>query len=72
MGYILGLGDRHPSNIMMDRKTGNLIHCDFGESFDVARDREKFPETVPFRLTRMMRKAMEVLEWSDSKTVAMM
>ena len=60
VGYILGLGDRHPSNIMMDRKTGNLIHVDFGECFDVARDREKYPEKVPFRLTRMMRKAMEV------------
>ena len=23
VGYILGLGDRHPSNIMMDRKTGD-------------------------------------------------
>jgi len=60
VGYILGLGDRHPSNIMMDRKTGNLIHCDFGECFDVSRDREKYPEKVPFRLTRMMQKAMEV------------
>ena len=40
--------------------SGNLIHCDFGECFDVSRDREKYPEKVPFRLTRMMQKAMEV------------
>ena len=26
----------------------------------MSRDREKYPEKVPFRLTRMMQKAMEV------------
>ena len=39
---------------------GNIIHVDFGECFDVAVEREKFPEKVPFRLTRMMIRAMEV------------
>jgi FKBP12-rapamycin complex-associated protein len=30
VGYILGLGDRHPSNIMLDRGSGKLLHIDFG------------------------------------------
>lgn len=60
IGYILGLGDRHPSNILLERSTGKIIHCDFGDCFEVTIMREKFPETVPFRLTRMMTHAMEV------------
>ena len=60
VGYILGLGDRHPSNLMMSRKTGKIIHIDFGDCFEVAMKREKFPEKVPFRLTRMLIKALEV------------
>lgn len=60
VGYILGLGDRHPSNIMLDRVTGKVIHIDFGDCFEVAMHRDKFPEKVPFRLTRMLTHAMEV------------
>lgn len=33
-GYILGLGDRHMSNLMMDAHTGELIHIDLGIAFD--------------------------------------
>jgi len=33
VGYILGLGDRHPSNIMIERNTGKVIHIDFGDCF---------------------------------------
>ncbi|CAF0732022.1 unnamed protein product [Adineta steineri] len=60
VGYILGLGDRHPSNLMLDRASGKVVHIDFGDCFEVAMTREKFPEKIPFRLTRMLRKAMEV------------
>ncbi|CAG9773619.1 unnamed protein product [Ceutorhynchus assimilis] len=59
-GYILGLGDRHPSNLMLDRLSGKILHIDFGDCFEVAMDREKFPEKIPFRLTRMLINAMEV------------
>jgi FKBP12-rapamycin complex-associated protein len=60
VGYILGLGDRHPSNLMLHRLTGKVVHIDFGDCFEVAMHREKFPEKIPFRLTRMLVKAMEV------------
>lgn len=60
VGYILGLGDRHPSNLMLDRITGKIIHIDFGDCFEVAMHRDKYPERVPFRLTRMLTFAMEV------------
>ena len=60
VGYILGLGDRHPSNIMLQRRSGKILHIDFGDCFEVAMRREKFPETVPFRLTRMLVNAMEI------------
>jgi len=59
VGYILGLGDRHPSNIMLQRLSGKIVHIDFGDCFEVAMKREKFPEKVPFRLTRMLVNAME-------------
>merc|ERR1712185_25769 len=60
VGYILGLGDRHPSNLMLDRLTGKILHIDFGDCFEVAVHRDKFPEKIPFRLTRMLVAAMEV------------
>jgi FKBP12-rapamycin complex-associated protein len=60
VGYILGLGDRHPSNLMLEQRTGKIVHIDFGDCFEVAMERDKFPEKVPFRLTRMLVNAMEV------------
>jgi len=60
VGYILGLGDRHCSNLLIDRQSGKVIHIDFGDCFEVAMLREKFPEKVPFRLTRMLTIAMGV------------
>ncbi|KYQ91695.1 protein kinase [Tieghemostelium lacteum] len=60
VGYILGLGDRHPSNLMLDRHTGRVLHIDFGDCFEVAMHRDKYPEKIPFRLTRMLINAMEV------------
>lgn len=36
VGYLLGLGDRHPSNLMLDRYSGKILHIDFGDCFECA------------------------------------
>ena len=59
VGYILGLGDRHLNNIMIQNLTGKVVHIDFGDCFEIAMNREQLPERVPFRLTRVLVNAME-------------
>lgn len=51
VGYILGIGDRHVNNILIDIYTAEIIHIDFGIAFEKGRILGT-PETVPFRLTR--------------------
>ena len=54
VGYILSLGDHHPSNLLLDHVTGKIVHIDFSDCFEVAMHHEKYPERVPFQLTRML------------------
>ena len=58
IGYIIGIGDRHPSNILVMKDTGNVVHIDFSDVFEKANLRAYVHETVPFRLTRMLVKAL--------------
>ncbi|KAI8622690.1 hypothetical protein BC830DRAFT_272313 [Chytriomyces sp. MP71] len=51
LGYILGLGDRHLDNILIDSKSGSVLHIDYNVCFDKGL-RLRVPETVPFRLTQ--------------------
>ena len=60
VGYILGLGDRDPNNILMNQETGKIVHIDFSNCFEVSMKRDRFPEKVPFRLTRMLIKALGI------------
>uniref|UniRef100_A0A1A9WKS3 Serine/threonine-protein kinase ATM n=1 Tax=Glossina brevipalpis TaxID=37001 RepID=A0A1A9WKS3_9MUSC len=53
VGFVLGLGDRHVQNILIDEKTAEVIHIDFGIAFEQGKIMPT-PETVPFRLTRDM------------------
>ncbi|XP_062138082.1 serine/threonine-protein kinase ATM [Drosophila sulfurigaster albostrigata] len=51
VGYVLGLGDRHVQNILIDEQTAEVVHIDFGIAFEQGKI-QTTPETVPFRLTR--------------------
>ncbi len=53
MGYLLGLGDRHLDNILLDAWSGSIVHIDFNVIFERGR-RLRVPEVVPFRLTPMI------------------
>lgn len=51
LGHVLGLGDRHGHNILLDTKTGEVVHIDLGVAFEMGRVLP-VPELVPFRMTR--------------------
>ena len=50
-GYILGLGDRHLDNILIDLSKGDVVHIDYNVCFEKGL-KLAIPETVPFRLTQ--------------------
>lgn len=51
LGHVLGLGDRHCHNILLDEQSGEVVHIDLGIAFEAGRVLP-VPELVPFRLTR--------------------
>ncbi|KAL3824832.1 hypothetical protein ACJIZ3_020861 [Penstemon smallii] len=51
VGYIVGLGDRHSMNVLIDQATAEVVHIDLGVAFEQGL-MLKTPERVPFRLTR--------------------
>ncbi|KAI9087642.1 hypothetical protein K1719_030512 [Acacia pycnantha] len=51
VGYIVGLGDRHAMNILIDQASAEVVHIDLGVAFEQGL-MLKTPERVPFRLTR--------------------
>ncbi|XWS40368.1 hypothetical protein CRYUN_Cryun18bG0135200 [Craigia yunnanensis] len=57
VGHILGLGDRHLDNILMDFSSGDVVHIDYNVCFDKGQ-RLKVPEIVPFRLTQTIEAAL--------------
>ncbi len=50
VGHLLGVGDRHLGNILLDVETGELVHIDFAVSADIGL-RLRVPELVGCRLT---------------------
>ncbi|XP_054711224.1 DNA-dependent protein kinase catalytic subunit-like, partial [Uloborus diversus] len=59
--WILGIGDRHLGNFLIDKTSGNEIGIDFGHAFGSATQFLGTPELVPFRLTSQYLQLMEPL-----------
>jgi len=59
-GHLLGLGDRHMANILVDQGTAEVIHIDLGIAFEQGRVLTT-PEKVPFRMTDDIVDGMGVL-----------
>ncbi|WKX91246.1 hypothetical protein Q1695_009798 [Nippostrongylus brasiliensis] len=50
--YVVGLGDRHLSNVLFEVDTCKLVHIDLGMILEYSKRSLPIPERVPFRLTR--------------------
>lgn len=59
IGYIIGLGDRHLDNTMVDFGSGEVVHIDFNVCFEKGK-RLRVPELVPFRMTQNMVNALGI------------
>uniref|UniRef100_A0A182IV99 non-specific serine/threonine protein kinase n=1 Tax=Anopheles atroparvus TaxID=41427 RepID=A0A182IV99_ANOAO len=62
--WVLGIGDRHLSNIVLERATGKLVGVDFGIAFGAGTRDLAVPELVPFRLTPQFVGVMEPMRLS--------
>lgn len=51
VGYLLGIGDRHLDNWLLDRSSGRIVPIDFGAAFGVATTSLAVPEMLPCRVS---------------------
>ena len=61
-GYILGLGDRHLENLLLDVKTGAIVQIDFGICFGKGQWGLPVPEFIPFRLSPQLVGVLQPLD----------
>ncbi|KAK5642068.1 hypothetical protein RI129_008235 [Pyrocoelia pectoralis] len=59
LGYIIGLGDRHLDNVLVDLTSGEVVHIDYNVCFEKGKTL-RVPEKVPFRLTPNIVEALGV------------
>ncbi|ESO84130.1 hypothetical protein LOTGIDRAFT_229624 [Lottia gigantea] len=57
IGYIIGLGDRHLDNVLVDLATGEVVHIDYNVCFEKGKGL-RVPERVPFRMTPNIQTAL--------------
>lgn len=57
--WLLGIGDRHISNILINTRDCSIVGIDFGLSFGAATRDLIIPELIPFRLTPHFVSVME-------------
>lgn len=51
IGYVIGLGDRHLDNLLIDLNRGSIVHIDYNVCFEKGKNL-RIPERVPCRLTQ--------------------
>lgn len=59
IGYVIGLGDRHLDNVLINLSSGDIVHIDYNVCFEKGRSL-RIPERVPFRLTQNMVHALGI------------
>ncbi|XP_059616266.1 serine/threonine-protein kinase Smg1 isoform X2 [Phlebotomus argentipes] len=59
IGYIIGLGDRHLDNVLVNLSTGEIVHIDYNVCFEKGKTL-RVPEKIPFRMTQNLEKALGV------------
>ena len=60
--YVLGIGDRHLDNFLIDNFTGAVIGIDFGVAFGSATSVLHVPELIPFRMTKAFTDVLQPLD----------
>lgn len=63
--WVMGVGDRHLENTLIEIKSGCCLGIDFGLSFGAGID-QLVPELVPFRLTRQILELLKPFTEKDS------
>ncbi|XP_055710609.1 serine/threonine-protein kinase Smg1-like isoform X2 [Phlebotomus papatasi] len=59
IGYIIGLGDRHLDNVLVNLSTGEIVHIDYNVCFEKGKTL-RVPEKIPFRMTQNLENALGV------------
>lgn len=59
VGYIIGLGDRHLDNVLVNLTSGEVVHIDYNVCFEKGKNL-RVPEKVPYRMTQNIEAALGV------------
>lgn len=60
--YVLGIGDRHLDNFLLDTSDGMVVGIDFGMAFGNGTSMLPVPELLPFRLTQQFTSLLQPLD----------
>lgn len=69
--YILGIGDRHLGNFLIDQTDGTVVGIDFGLAFGCGLGLP-VPELIPFRMTRQFLGIFEPMDSSRLLSLSLM
>lgn len=68
IGYVIGLGDRHLDNVLVDVASGEILHIDYNVCFEKGKTL-RVPEKIPFRMTQNFQEALGLTGIEVSVTV---